>query len=92
MFKKVSDVIDARVKPKLLEHYGDIQLISVEDGVVSVKLLGACSGCPSAKFTIEDVVLAGIREELPEITEVVLIQEVGQDLLDMAKKILNKEV
>lgn len=92
MFKKVSDVIDARVKPKLLEHYGDIQLISVEDGVVSVKLLGACSGCPSAKFTIEDVVLAGIREELPEITEVVMIQEVGQDLLDMAKKILNKEV
>lgn len=92
MFKKVQDVIDTRVKPKLLEHYGDIELISVEGDVVSVKLLGACSGCPSARFTIEDVVLAGIREELPEIKEVILVQEVSQDLLDMAKKILNKEV
>lgn len=92
MYDQVSEVIDQYVRPKLKEHYGDIQLISVEDNVVSVKLLGACSGCPSAKFTLEDVVLTELKAVIPEITEVVLVQEVGQDLMDLAKKILNKHL
>lgn len=92
MYEQVSAVIEQQVRPKLKDHYGDIELISVEEGVVSVRLLGACSGCPSAKFTLEDVVLAELQAEIPEIKEVVLVQEVGQDLMDLAKKILNKRL
>lgn len=91
MFEKVNEVIRTKVKPHLYEHYGDIELVSVEEGVVKVKLLGACKGCPSAKFTIEDVVETALKAEIPEIKEVVLVNEISQDLIDMAKKILNKE-
>ncbi|QXM06368.1 NifU family protein [Crassaminicella indica] len=91
MFDKVNAVINQIIRPKLKEHYGDIELVKVKEGVVEVKLLGACSGCPSAKFTLEDIVLHDLQKEIPEVKEVVLVTEVSQDLIDMAKKILNKE-
>lgn len=71
-----------------MEHFGDLELVGVEDGIVTVKLLGACRGCPSAKSTLEEIVLAGIQEELPSIREVVLFEETSEDLIIMAKKIL----
>jgi Fe-S cluster biogenesis protein NfuA len=91
MFNKVKNVIEKSVQPKLQEHYGDIELLRVrEDGVVEVKLLGACRGCPSAQITIEEVVEAILKNEIPEIKKVVLVNEVSEELLDMAKKILNR--
>lgn len=71
-----------------MDHLGDLELISVQDGVVTVKLLGACKGCPSAKSTLEEIVLAGIQEEIPWIREVVLHDETSEELLEMARKIL----
>lgn len=71
-----------------MDHFGDLELIRVEDGIVTIKLLGACRGCPSAKSTLEEIVLAGIQEELPSIREVVLYDETSEELLDMARKIL----
>jgi Fe-S cluster biogenesis protein NfuA len=91
MFERVNEVILTKVRPRLLEHYGDIQLVKVENGVVEVKLLGACSGCPSAKFTVEDVVETILKEEIPEVKGVVLVNEVSQELVDFAKKFLSKE-
>lgn len=91
MFDKVNEVINRKIRPKLEKHYGDIKLVRVENNIVEVKLLGACSGCPSAKFTLEDIVLADLQEEIPEIKEVALVTEVSKDLIDMAKKILNKK-
>ncbi|TCO79524.1 Fe-S cluster biogenesis protein NfuA [Marinisporobacter balticus] len=84
-------MIESKIKPKLIAHYGNIELVKVENGIVEVKLLGACSGCPSAKFTLEDIVLVGLQEEIPEVKEVLLVNEVSGELIDMAKKILNKE-
>ncbi|MBF8984193.1 NifU family protein [Lutibacter sp. B2] len=89
MFDQVNQVIKEKVRPKLLNHYGDIELIKIENDVVDVKLLGACSGCPSAKFTIEEIVQAEIQKEIPQIKKVELVHEVSKDLLDMAKKMLN---
>lgn len=90
MKKQVLEVIDKVIRPQLAKHYGDIKLVDVVDNVVYVKLLGACSGCPSARYTIEEVVLAGIQQAVPSIKEVQLIQEVSSELLDMAKEILKK--
>jgi len=91
MFRKVSNVINKKIRPKLERHYGDIKLIKVEDGIVEVKLLGACSGCPSAKITLEEIVLADLQSEIDEVKEVVLVTEVSQELIDIAKKMLNNE-
>ncbi|MFZ5969876.1 MAG: NifU family protein [Bacillota bacterium] len=90
MFEKVNEVMNKKIRPKLAQHYGDIKLIKVEDGIAEVKLLGACSGCPSAKITLEEIVLADLQAEIPDIKEVALVTEVSQDLIDMAKKILGK--
>jgi Fe-S cluster biogenesis protein NfuA len=89
IFEKVQQVINDEIKPRLAEHNGDITLLDVKDGIVEVKFMGECSGCPSAKFTIEDVVEAVLIKEIPEIKKVVLINEVSDELWNMAKKILS---
>ena len=56
-----------------------------------VRLTGACSGCPSAQLTVEDVIKTEIISAFPEVDDVVLDVTVGQDLIDMAKRLLNKD-
>ena len=50
---------------------GDIDLVSYEDGVVTVRLRGACSGCPHAAMTLKMGVERFLKEHVPEVTEVV---------------------
>ncbi|GAA0070117.1 NifU family protein [Clostridium sardiniense] len=90
MYNRVNSIINEKVRPALKEHNGDIELVDVKDGVVTVKLLGQCSGCPSAKFTLEHVVQTTLQNEVPEIKEVIATHEVSEELLDMARKILSK--
>lgn len=89
MKEQVAQIIEEKVKPVLAHHNGAIELVGVKDNMVEVKLLGACSGCPSAKATLEEVVLATIQEEIPEIQEVALVTEISDDLISMARSILN---
>ncbi|MBE6032421.1 MAG: NifU family protein [Clostridiales bacterium] len=91
MEEKIKKVLEEKVNPLLASHYGGARLTALENGVVYVKLTGACSACPSAQYTIEDVVKATLMEEIPEVKDVLLDTSVGDDLLEMARKILNKE-
>lgn len=72
-----------------MSHYGNIELIKVEDAIVEVKLLGACSGCPSADITQKYIIEDTLKEELSWVESVEIIREVNQDLINMAKKILS---
>ena len=56
--------------------------------MLKVRLLGKCSGCPSASLTTEELIAAEVKEHIPEIEDVVLVNEVSQDLLDMARQIM----
>lgn len=58
------------VRPALKADGGDVTLVDISDGVVSVRLLGACHGCPMASSTLADFVAERIRLWAPEITEV----------------------
>ncbi len=89
---EIARVVENKVNPKLAEHYGGAMVTSWEDGVVYVKMTGACGQCPSAQDTIENVVKEILMSELPEVKDVVLDTSVSQDLIDLAKKILNKEM
>lgn len=89
---EIARVVENKVNPKLAEHYGGAMVTSWEDGVVYVKMTGACGQCPSAQETIENVVKEILMSELPEVKDVVLDTSVSQDLIDLAKKILNKEM
>ncbi len=56
------------IRPYLQADGGDIELVNIEEnGVVKVKLRGACGGCPSALITLKQGVEARLKEEIPEV-------------------------
>jgi len=70
--EEVQGVLD-KVRPMLQADGGDVELLDVEDGVVKVRLVGACGGCPMATMTLKRGIEAKLREEIPEIKEVVSV-------------------
>jgi Fe-S cluster biogenesis protein NfuA len=69
--ERVSAVID-RIRTAIQSDGGDIELIDVtDDGVVQVRLHGACVGCPSAQMTLKMGVERNLKAMVPEVTEVV---------------------
>jgi Fe-S cluster biogenesis protein NfuA len=91
MEDKIRKVLAEKVDPLLASHFGGVVLTAFEDGIAYVKLTGSCSTCPSAQYTIEDVVKSVVLEELPEVRDVVLDTSVGEDLMDMARRLLKKD-
>ncbi len=93
MKEQITKVLKEKVDPVLAQHYGGAILTGLSDDmVVKVKLTGACASCPSAQYTIEDIVKAIVMEEIPEVKDVILDTSVSEDLIDMAKKILRGEM
>lgn len=92
MLEKIEKVLEEKVRPSLLAHEGNVQLLSFEAGVVKVQLTGQCSGCPSAQITTEELIGKTLMDEIPEVKDVILVNEVSPDLLAFAKKLLNHEV
>lgn len=88
----VSKILKDQVDPVLEQHYGGAVLTGIENGVAKVRLTGACASCPSAQDTMEGVVKDILLPLVPELKDVVLDTSVSEDLIDMAKKILNKQI
>jgi Fe-S cluster biogenesis protein NfuA len=81
-------VIEEKVRPILAAHGGDIQIISLEDGILKVRFTGSCAGCAAADLTMEEVVKKEVLEAVPEVKDVILDTSVSEELMDFAKKIL----
>jgi len=62
-----------QVRPALLADGGDVQLVDVKDGVVTLRLTGACGGCPMATMTLRNGIERVLKEHVPEIKQVVAI-------------------
>jgi Fe-S cluster biogenesis protein NfuA len=69
MREKVQDAIN-KIRPLLQRDGGDVELIEVRDGVVTVRLKGACSGCPMSQMTLKNGIEKLLKKELPEIISV----------------------
>ncbi len=61
----------AEVRPALQMDGGDVELIGVADGVVQVRLLGACGGCPMATMTLVGFVEERLKQRVPQVQRVV---------------------
>ena len=59
-----------KVRAGLQQDGGDLELVSVEDGVVKVRLKGACAGCPMSQMTLANFVEAELKKQVPEIKRV----------------------
>lgn len=69
MKEKVEKALEA-IRPALQADGGDVELVDVVDGVVKVKLQGACAGCPSAQITLKMGIEQTLKEQIPEIKSV----------------------
>jgi Fe-S cluster biogenesis protein NfuA len=72
MNENVEKVLE-QIRPSLQADGGDVELIGVKDGVVSVRLTGACGGCPMATVTLKAGIEKILKSKLPEIKEVVSV-------------------
>lgn len=69
MEEKVIQAIE-KIRPMLQGDGGDIELVSVDNGVVKVRLTGACSGCPMSQMTLKGSVETTLKREVPEVERV----------------------
>lgn len=65
------------VRPTLAEHGGDVELVDVREGRVVVRLVGNCHGCSMSAVTLKNTVEEAMKDQLPEITGVDLVEEVA---------------
>jgi len=59
------------IRPSLVADGGNVELVDVVGGVVKVKLVGACAGCPMSTMTLKDGIERILKQEIPEVKEVV---------------------
>jgi len=73
MKEKVESALN-KIRPSLKADGGDVELVEVtSDGVVKVRLTGACAGCPMSQMTMKMGIERIIKDEVPEIKEVVAV-------------------
>ncbi len=87
--KRIEDVLEREVRPSLRAHGGEIAIDHLEGGVLYVKLLGQCAGCPSADLTNETIVEAEVVKARPaRVHKGVVGQTVSDELGEQAKRLL----
>jgi Fe-S cluster biogenesis protein NfuA len=67
--EQVQEVLD-KIRPALQADGGDVELVDVEGGVVKVRLVGACRGCPMSQITLANGVERVLKQEIPEVERV----------------------
>jgi Fe-S cluster biogenesis protein NfuA len=69
MKERVQAAID-KIRPMLQRDGGDVELVDVQDGVVTVRLRGACAGCPMSQMTLKNGIEKVLKREIPEVVAV----------------------
>jgi len=72
MKEKVEAILN-KIRPSLMADGGNVELVDANDGIVKVRLTGACGGCPMASMTLKHGVERLLKEQLPEVKEVVAV-------------------
>ncbi len=66
---QVQEVLN-KLRPFLLRDGGDVELVDVEDGIVRLRLMGACGNCPSSTITLKAGIERALMAEVPGVTEI----------------------
>jgi Fe-S cluster biogenesis protein NfuA len=72
MREKIEAVLN-QIRPNLVRDGGNVELVDATDGIVKVRLTGACGGCPMASMTLKQGVERVLKEKIPEIKQVVAV-------------------
>lgn len=68
--ERVQQMLDASINPAVASHGGMVSLIDVKDNIVYIQMAGGCQGCGAADITLKAGIERMIREEIPEVVEV----------------------
>jgi len=69
MKEKVQNLIE-KIRPMLKQDGGDVELVDIEEGVVKVRLQGACAGCAMSQITLKEGIEKLLKNEIPEVKSV----------------------
>ena len=87
MLDEVKEVIEKDIRPLLEMEGGSIELENVDDdGVVKVRLTGACAGCPMSQFTLVNFVEATLKDKVPAVKEVVAVNDAKARFEELLKR------
>ncbi len=70
---RIREILDAEIRPAVMQDGGDITLDRFEDGIVYLHMRGSCAGCPSSTATLKQGIESRLREAIPEVNEVVAV-------------------
>ena len=70
---RAEDVLNREIRPAIQMDGGDIELVEADNGVIKVKLTGACAGCPMSTMTLTHFVEERLRAALPDMDELVSV-------------------
>ena len=71
--KRVQAALDD-IRPQIQMDGGDVELVAVEGGIVKVRLVGHCAGCPMSQMTLKNGIEAHLKSVVPEIEKVEAVQ------------------
>ncbi len=80
-------LMEEHVRPQLREHGGDAEILSYENGILRLRMLGQCAGCPAADLTNETIIEGSLLPLVPGLSQVVLIHQVSDELLSEARRL-----
>ncbi|OQX26343.1 MAG: hypothetical protein BWK80_10825 [Desulfobacteraceae bacterium IS3] len=69
MKEKVQEVLN-KIRPSLQADGGDVEFVDMTDGVVKVRLKGACAGCPMSQMTLKNGIEKLLKKEIPQVKSV----------------------
>jgi len=72
MQNRIEEVLN-QLRPSLMRDGGNVELVDVSDGVVKVRLTGACGGCPMSALTLKMGIERILKQQIPEVKEVIAI-------------------
>lgn len=73
-YSTIESVLD-QIRPNIQMDGGDVELVKFQDGIVYVRLTGACVGCPASIYTVKLGIEQSIKDVMPEVIEVVAVDE-----------------
>lgn len=74
IFSRVEEKL-SKIRPYIKMHGGDVTLEKISEGVVTLKVHGACVGCPMAKVTYDTIIKSTLIKEVPGVSEVIFDTE-----------------
>ena len=72
MNEKIVQIIEDDINPYLAMHQGGCEFVAFNEGILTIRMFGGCSGCPSSQLTLFNGIIPLFKEKLPEVQDIVL--------------------